>query len=322
MSESISSNLISSEKRKQKTRQKLFDVIEKVESQGNEYILNMSSLAKKAGVSRMTVVRWLNDPDEQELAFAYKRVSKVREIDDELVNAECSRKQLKQDYFSLKAELKETKCSMREHKQIYEQELFILWKRNRSQEELINRLKKSCEPVKEQISKVINHPQKVIIISPDTILYSNCRNKEVDDDDRKRAFREAEDLFSTELSNGMKHSVVLTIGIPGAGKSTWAKDIITNGLECAGESRIIIIDATNTTVSSRRKWLSIAKKYIGVKFIAACFISSPEVCYARQLERPRKEKVTKDIIKKFHNEISYPVVGSDEPFSHVIVIKT
>ena len=116
----------------------------------------------------------------------------------------------------------------------------------------------------------------------------------------------------------MKRRIIVLVGLPGSGKSTWARkqdlpvlssdamrlmlaDDVTDqsihrrvfaALRYLLRQRIAIgrpvtcIDATHTTVRERRQWIQIARKY-GCRIEAVFFDVPPEVCKQRNVNRDR-----------------------------------
>lgn len=116
----------------------------------------------------------------------------------------------------------------------------------------------------------------------------------------------------------MKRRIIVLVGLPGSGKSTWAReqelpvlssdamrvtlaDDVTDqsihrrvfaALRYLLRQRIAIgrpvtcIDATHTTLRERRPWIEIARKY-GCRIEAVFFDVPPEVCKQRNVKRER-----------------------------------
>lgn len=324
MKTNIKKSLSSAESRRKKTREKLFEVIEKIENQDNDSVLNVSSLAKLAGCTRMTISRWLNDPEEQEFAYAFKRVSSPRLDKDilDVTDINTSLIQLKNDNAILKTELKEAKLSISKQDRLYEQQLFLLWKRHQSQQELIENLSNVQAQNSSDSAQIIHHPGKNVVISPDSILHNSGDYSVIDEVSIGAAWAKAKEKFEIELSRELPTAVVLTIGIAGSGKSTWVSQILNDGLNCAINRRVIVLDATNLTIENRKRWISITNRFQNIQLVAACFITNPEVAYARQAERPRSRQVPKAIIQEQFKKLEFPVIGSEEIFSDIIVTRT
>jgi predicted kinase len=116
----------------------------------------------------------------------------------------------------------------------------------------------------------------------------------------------------------VKRRIIVLVGLPGSGKSTWARkqdlpvlssdamrlmlaDDVTDqsihrrvfaALRYLLRQRLAIgrpvtcIDATHTTVRERRQWIQIARKY-GCRIEAVFFDVPPVVCKQRNVNRDR-----------------------------------
>jgi predicted kinase len=142
--------------------------------------------------------------------------------------------------------------------------------------------------------------------------------------------------------------VVLAIGLPGSGKSSWFKrhnitplssdllrallfddpteqrfqDLIFSNLRSMLKARLIArrpmnyVDATNLTPHERSGWIKLAKDY-GYEVQAVFFDVPVEVCLARNQRRERK--VPEDAMRRMAGKLKQPTF--EEGFSKITVVK-
>ena len=152
-------------------------------------------------------------------------------------------------------------------------------------------------------------------------------------------------LESPRPSKGV---VVLAIGLPGSGKSSWFKrhnitplssdllrallfddpteqrfqDLIFSNLRSMLKARLIArrptnyVDATNLTPHERSGWIKLAKDY-GYEVQAVFFDVPVEVCLARNERRERK--VPEDAMRRMAGKLKLPTF--EEGFSKITVVK-
>ena len=145
-----------------------------------------------------------------------------------------------------------------------------------------------------------------------------------------------------------KGVVVLAIGLPGSGKSSWFKrhnitplssdllrallfddpteqrfqDLIFSNLRSMLKARLIArrpmnyVDATNLSPHERNGWIKLAKDY-GYEVQAVFFDVPVEVCLARNERRDRK--VPEDAMRRMAGKLKQPTF--DEGFSKITVVK-
>jgi predicted kinase len=147
------------------------------------------------------------------------------------------------------------------------------------------------------------------------------------------------------LSKGV---VVLAIGLPGSGKSSWFKrhnvtplssdllrallfddpteqrfqDLIFSNLRSMLKARLIArrpmnyVDATNLSPHERNGWIKLAKDY-GYEVQAVFFDVPVDVCLARNERRDRK--VPEDAMRRMAGKLKQPTF--EEGFSKITVVK-
>jgi predicted kinase len=145
-----------------------------------------------------------------------------------------------------------------------------------------------------------------------------------------------------------KGTVVLAIGLPGSGKSSWFKrnnitplssdvvrrllfddpqeqrfqDLVFSNLRSMLKARLIArrpmnyVDATNLTPHDRAAWIKLAKDY-GYEVQALFFDVPLEVCLERN--RRRQRTVDEDVMRRMAGKLRPPTF--DEGFSKVTVVR-
>ena len=151
-----------------------------------------------------------------------------------------------------------------------------------------------------------------------------------------------------EAARPSKGVVVLAIGLPGSGKSSWFKrhnitplssdllrallfddpteqrfqDLIFSNLRSMLKARLIArrpmnyVDATNLSPHERSGWIKLAKDY-GYEVQAVFFDVPVEVCLARNQRRERK--VPEDAMRRMAGKLKQPTF--EEGFSKITVVK-
>jgi predicted kinase len=151
-----------------------------------------------------------------------------------------------------------------------------------------------------------------------------------------------------ETPRASKGVVVLAIGLPGSGKSSWFKrhnitplssdllrallfddpteqrfqDLIFSNLRSMLKARLIArrpmnyVDATNLSPHERNGWIKLAKDY-GYEVQAVFFDVPVEVCLERNQRRERK--LPEDVMRRMAGKLKQPTF--EEGFSKITVVK-
>ncbi len=139
-----------------------------------------------------------------------------------------------------------------------------------------------------------------------------------------------------EKSEPTVEIIVLT-GIPGSGKSSLAKtrfqnhvrvnlDIVRSRhaeealiMKALENSRSVVIDNTNTTINSRKKYIDIARR-AGVR-VSSVYLTCPiDIALKRNSKRQGKERVPDFVVKIYNKKLEVPTLA--EGFDSVEIIQT
>jgi predicted kinase len=153
---------------------------------------------------------------------------------------------------------------------------------------------------------------------------------------------------ATQAQRPSKGVVVLAVGLPGSGKSSWFKrhnitplssdvlrsmlfddpaeqrfqDLVFSNLRSMLKARLIArrptnyVDATNLTPQERQNWTKLAKDF-GYEVHAVFFDVPLEVCIERHHRRDRL--VPEDVMRKMAAKLKAPTF--DEGFAKITVVR-
>ena len=136
--------------------------------------------------------------------------------------------------------------------------------------------------------------EQALVINPDQFLYTPEGKYEWTKDRLKVAWDKSRDIFLEAVISGKYHRLILLIGAPGAGKSTWLEKNQTQGT--------IYFDATFATPGNRSFWIWEARKR-RIAVGALRFDTPLEVCLERNRLRSPDRKVPEDIVRKIWTKI-------------------
>lgn len=165
-------------------------------------------------------------------------------------------------------------------------------------------------------SKVEKKPALVVlqekesIVSPDAFLYDD--GKYVWTPERaNRAWKDSYRKLEKLLASGKYSEMILTVGCPSSGKSTWLK---TNY-----NSNKIFFDATLTDTKSRRPLIQMGMKY-KIPVVAVVFDVPLKVAIARNAARPDKEVPERKVIQMW-NRLKNDPPTENEGFNRIEYVR-
>ena len=128
-----------------------------------------------------------------------------------------------------------------------------------------------------------------MIISPDHHLISPTGEYVWTKEGITEAWNKSFSKLHRALASDRFYKLVLMVGVPGSGKSTWLKS--------NRESNVVYFDATFTTRKERKPVLKAAKKH--GKSVEAVVMTTPiNVCLDRNRCRTKDRMVPEDILEK------------------------
>ncbi len=183
---------------------------------------------------------------------------------------------------------------------------------------------------------------------PDWSEPANAGRLEVETQPEIPSVPPAEAVAADRSAQAPKGYVVLAIGMPGSGKTTWfrrrgvtplSSDLLRNilfddveeqryqglvfsTLRSLLRARLIArmpwnyVDATNLSVHERRQWIKMAKSF-GYEVQAVFFDVPLEVCLERNSQRDRS--VSEDVMRKMAEKLKPPVF--EEGFEKITVVR-
>lgn len=182
---------------------------------------------------------------------------------------------------------------------------------------------------------------------PQSAAAAPAETPEVDSDVPEKAAAPAREV-SAPAAAAPKGTVVLAIGLPGSGKSSWFKrhsirplssdmlrellfddaheqrfqDLVFSNLRSMLKARLIArrpmnyVDATNLTPHDRQSWIKLAKDY-GYDVQGVYFDVPLEICLERNHKRTRT--VEDDVMRRMAAKLKAPTF--EEGFSKITVVR-
>lgn len=133
-----------------------------------------------------------------------------------------------------------------------------------------------------------------MIISPDHQLYLPDGTYHWTPDRVKQAWADSKQEYARCLASGTFTRVVLLMGIPAAGKSTW--------LTANHEDDVLYFDATFDLPFKREPYIRLARA-VGLP-VEIVWLDTPlEVCIERNAARPADRRVPEDTMRAMHAKI-------------------
>ena len=134
-----------------------------------------------------------------------------------------------------------------------------------------------------------------MIISPDSFLYLPDGTYHWTPSRVKKAWEDTRSLFRKALQWPVKpDAVVLMVGIPASGKSTWLAE--------NADDRNLYVDATFDLPWKRKPWIAKARA-AGVPVQIVWFDTPLDVCIERNALRTEDRRIPEDVVKAMHAKI-------------------
>ncbi|MDH5919289.1 hypothetical protein [Vibrio splendidus] len=308
-----------------------FDLLKKQAIQTGKKVVNISAVANASCIDRGYLYGNIDTPDEalrekfRKLGYAIaawkkdfsskpdsESESDLPRVEKELANSIRQAALLLEKHQNMR-ELYDQVCEQRDQSQ---DDL-------KKAEALIMKLQAKVGVKQTQVATidgVSQLHQKPVIISPDDYYMVNGRYQGKDSSYRRKvAWGEAQDRLSDELLKPLPTTLFITIGIPGAGKSRWAKKLLHN-------RRAVVFDSTNLTMADRHDLLRIAKSsaHKDLKVIAVCFPIAVDTAKKRNAGRTADRRILDNVIEDAVDKIELPTFHGpfgQEDFHEILIVK-
>lgn len=141
------------------------------------------------------------------------------------------------------------------------------------------------------------------IVSPDSFLYRPDGTYHWTVPRVKQAWADAKAAFHRTLASGHASKVVLLMGVPAAGKTTWLSE--------NREAGVLYFDATFDLPWKREPWITAARD-AGLE-VEVVWVDTPvEVCIERNAARSEDRRVPEEVVRAMHAKIlSSPPSGRE-----------
>ena len=292
----------------------------KEESKHTGKSISISRVAKESGVDRKYFYGEINTPSK-ELKERWRHLGdsirsyKKEQSDNPALKSKEHREALKALEFKYTNSVQEN-YSLLEQLETEKKKVDRLLKQRDAATSQVDDLKSRVSALeiaaprsqKVDSGKIVQFPTNPTIVSPDLNF-----EKELE---RKKAWNAALNELRQALSDGADKDLLITIGIPGSGKSTWAKNFRSKS-----GRKPIVFDATSLTQVDRFDVLEIARSSSNTELIAVCFTTDLDIALKRNAARTGDDKVPEAKVKEMHSRLQYPVIDDkEEMFSEIIVI--
>lgn len=158
---------------------------------------------------------------------------------------------------------------------------------------------------------VARHVVIALIVSPDSYVYTESGRYAWSPKRVKEAWRKSYAALKKALATGRYRRLVLMVGIPASGKSTW--------LTRNHRKDSIYFDATFTSTHAREPVVQIGKA-AGVQVDAVIMNTPLDVCLERNKCRPADRRVPDEVIERMTNTLIGDIPTKREGFDNIEVV--
>jgi predicted kinase len=150
-----------------------------------------------------------------------------------------------------------------------------------------------------------------MIISPDDFRVTADGKYDSSKETSTLAWEESFKLLNDALAKGPS-ALILLVGIPGSGKSTWAKTI--------DNPETILFDATFSRRAEREPLIQFAQA-AKVRVEAVVFLTPISVCIQRNWQRPEDRRVPYAVMAAMHENLRKEPVNVAEGIAKIISVR-
>jgi len=141
------------------------------------------------------------------------------------------------------------------------------------------------------------------VVSPDYFVHADDGSYPWSEDRALWAWSRTEEALKLALTSKGSHRLMLVVGIPGAGKSTWIKG--------HDEPGTVYLDATLTRRTDRQTWARFAAKYNKMTY-ATVLLTPVNKCMLRNATRGRDRIIPPQTMMRMKAQLlKNPVTGDD-----------
>lgn len=146
------------------------------------------------------------------------------------------------------------------------------------------------------------------IIEPDDWLYTDEGMYEHTPERSARAWKEALKVLEDSIKTNAFDKVVLVMGYPASGKSTWVKNH-------AEEWSIYFVDADLLGAGMRSRVIEVIRKINNIPISALFLDTDLKICHQRNDQRREDRIIPKKAYQSMKSKFEYP--STNEGFDHV-----